>query len=582
LRFSLDTRHEKLDTIFSMGSIVGFTRSSSLLAECRLRQFVNLFRFGRRKDWFWGFGVLLLGLVFIKLDHLFFVRLIAAIQEKLEFLAPFMLQQLIHTLFLSFFGLLALSSMSSAISGFYMSREIPFLVSSPVSPSAFILQRFTLVFVQSSWMILIFGAPPFFAYANRLGLGWDFIAGWAPAFFLLVTIPVVLGCTLGMLLMKLLPASRVNQAVSFISLAVAAMVIMLFRMSRPERLFMDVPTEEVMDFVKAMTVPESPFMPTSWATKAVISLSTEGAGEVYWKNILILLIASVLTTVLFYVVFRCFYRNSLASVDEGKVKKRKKGITLVERVMGRYHPITGSYLTKDILLFARDPSRWTQMFLLGALVVLYVYNAYSFPLGGMFYRNLVAFLNLAISGFVLSALCVRFVFPSVSLEGQALWITLSSPVSMKRFFMAKYLFAALPLCLISLILSITTNLVMGVRGGMMLLCSVASLAMALALTGLSLGMGAMYPRFDFENEAQVPASPGGVASMILSLGYIGFMVVFLAAPVYRLFAYRMGLSALTSGDALFGLLGAGGLSFLVAVVPMGVGLRKVGDWSGSR
>jgi hypothetical protein len=153
---------------------------------------------------------------------------------------------------------------------------------------------------------------------------------------------------------------------------------------------------------------------------------------------------------------------------------------------------------------------------------------------------------------------------------------------MKRFFMAKYLFAALPLCLVSLILSITTNVVMGVRGGMMVLCSGASLAMALALTGLSLGLGAMYPRFDFENEAQIPASPGGVASMILSLGYVGFMVVLLAAPVYRLFAFRMGLSALTSGDALFGLMGAGLLSTLVAVVPMGMAFRKVGDWAGSR
>ena len=565
-----------------MGTTVGFTKSSGLLIGYRLRQFLNIFRFGRKKDWFWALVVVLLGIVFIKLDHLFFSRLIAAIQEKLEFLAPFMLQQLIHTLFLSFFGLLALSSMSSAISGFYMSREIPFLVTAPVSPTAFILQRFTLVFFQSSWMILIFGAPPFFAYAGRLGLGWDFIAGWALAFFLLVTIPVVLGSTLGMLLMKFLPASRVNQAVSFISLAVAALIIMLFRMSRPERLFMDVPTEDVMDFVQAMTVPESPFMPTSWATRAVISLSTEGARGIYWGNILTLFIASIITIIIFYVVFRCFYRGSLATVGEGKAKKQRKEITLVERIMGRYNPVTGAYLTKDILLFTRDPSRWTQLFLLGALVVLYVYNAYSFPMGGMFYRNLVAFLNLAISGFVLSALCVRFVFPSVSLEGQSLWITLSSPVSMKRFFMAKYLFAALPLCLVSLILSITTNLVMGVRGGMMLLCTAASLAMALALTGLSLGMGAMYPRFDFENEAQIPASSGGVASMILSLGYIGFMVVFLAAPVYRLFAHRMGLSALTSGDALFGLLGAGLLSILVATVPLGIGLKKVGDWAGSR
>lgn len=565
-----------------MGTTVSFPRSLALLTGYRLRQFVNLLRFGRRKDRFWAVAVLLLGLVFIKLDYLFFSRLIAAILEKLEFLAPFMLQQLIHTLFLSFFGLLALSSMSSALSGFYMSREIPFLITSPVSPSAFILQRFMLVYIQSSWMILIFGTPPFIAYSRSMGLGWDFVIRWAPVFFLLVTISVILGSTLGMLLMKLLPASRIHQAVSFISLAVAAMVIMLFRMSRPERLFMDVPTEEVMDFVKAMTLPESPFMPTSWATTAVVSLSIEGIGAVYWSNVIYLVAAAVTLAALFYLVFKCFYSGSLARTGEGRARKEKKEISLVERILSRYDPVTGSYLTKDILLFVRDPSRWTQLFLLGALVVLYVYNAYSFPMGGMFYRNLVAFMNLAISGFVLSALCVRFVFPSVSLEGQALWITLSSPVSMKRFFMAKYIFAALPLCLVSLILSVTTNLVMGVQSGMMTLCTGASLAMALALTGLSLGLGAMYPKFDYENEAQIPASPGGVASMILSLGYVGFMVVFLAAPVYRLFAYRMGLKALTSGDALFGLVGAGLLSLLVAVMPMGMALRKVGDWMGSR
>ncbi|MGD8353395.1 MAG: hypothetical protein PVJ01_04440 [Pseudomonadota bacterium] len=564
-----------------MGRPLPFSRASILLFEYRLRQFVNLFRFGGRRTWSWSVGVVILGLAFIKLDYLFFSRLIMAIQEKLEFLAPYMLQQLIHTLFLSFFGLLILSSLSSSISGFFMSREIPFLVTSPVSPVAYITQRFFLVFFQSSWMIFIFGAPPFFAYAERMGLGWNFIAGWTPAFLLLLAIPAFLGTTLGMILMRLLPASRVSQAVSFISLAAAALVIVLFRMSRPERLFMDVPTEEVMDFVRAMTVPESPFLPTSWATNAVVGLSTEGAGNAYWDNLFVLYCAAAVSALIFFLVFKLFYIKSLASVGQGQMRGAKKETTVIERIMERYHPVTGSYLTKDILLFARDPSRWTQLFLLGALVILYVYNAYSFPLGGIFYRNLVAFLNLGISGFVLSALCVRFVFPSVSIEGQALWITLSSPVSMKRFFMAKYLFAALPLCIISLILSVTTNLVMGVRGGMMLLCSGASLAMALALTGLSLGMGAIYPRFDYENEAQVPASPGGVATMIISLGYIGFMVVFLAAPVYRLFAHRMGLRALTSGDALFGLLGAGVLTVVVAFVPVIMGLRKVGDWARS-
>lgn len=561
-----------------MGKPVGFISSTSHLVAYRIRQLINIYRFNGFKNLMWTCVVLTLGILFIWFDYWFFARLITAIQDKLEFLAPYMLQQLIHTLFLSFFGLLALSSLSASIAGFYMSREIPMLVTAPVSPTAFILQRFWLVFIQSSWMIVIFGAPPFFAYGSRLGLGKDFIIAWFPVFILLIVIPVLLGCTLAMLLMKLLPVSRVNQAVSFISLAVAASVIILFRMSRPERLFMDVPTEEVMDFVTAMTVPESPFMPTSWATSAVVNLSTHGSGDVYLLNILYMVAAAGVLTLLFLLVFKLFYRSSLAAVDEGQVRKSRKKETALERVGERFHPVVGSYLARDILLFARDPSRWTQLFLLGALVVLYIYNAYSFPLGGMFYRNLVAFLNLAVSGFVLSALCVRFVYPSVSLEGRSLWVTMSSPVPMKRFFLSKYLFAALPLSVISLLLTVVTNMVMGVRGTMMYLFTAASLVMALSLTGLSLGMGAIYPKFDFENEAQIAASSGGVASMILSLGYVGLMVVFLASPVYRFFAHRMGIASLMKGEALFGLVGAGILSVLFGLIPVLAGLRKVGDW----
>jgi len=560
-----------------VGSGIGFLRTSWLLAACRVRQTANIFRFRGVRSVAWALAVMLLGAVFVWLDHLFFLRLIAAIQEKLEFLAPFMLQQLVHTLFLSFFGLLALSSMSSSISGFFMSREIPMLVSSPLSPTGFIVHRFWLVFFQSSWMILVFGAPPFFAYRYRLGLEWGFLVGWAPAFFLLCVIPALIGSILGMILMRLLPASRVSQAVSFISLAAASVIIILFRMSRPERLFMEVPEEEVMGFVEAMTIPESPLLPTSWAASAVRELTNNGFSGPYWKNMVFLFGATLGLATLFFFIFRLFYRESLASVDEGKTRRVKRQISLVERMSGSMDPVVGSYLFKDVLLFARDPSRWTQLFLLGALVVLYVYNAFSFPLEGMFYRNLIAFMNLAISGFVLSALCVRFVFPAVSLEGQSLWITLSSPVPMKRFFLSKYLFAAFPLSLISLALSMGTNLVIGVRGSMMVLFTLASLAMALALTGLSLGMGAVYPKYDFENEGQIAASPGGVASMILSLGYIGLMVVFLAAPVYRFFSHRLGLAGLARGDALLGLTGAGILTLAFGVLPVLAGLRKLGS-----
>ena len=77
---------------------------------------------------------------------------------------------------------------------------------------------------------------------------------------------------------------------------------------------------------------------------------------------------------------------------------------------------------KDIKLFFRDTSQWSQLFLLFALMVVYIYSFKLLPLEraampSFFLQNLISFLNLGMVGFVTSAVAVRFVFPAVSLEG---------------------------------------------------------------------------------------------------------------------------------------------------------------------
>ena len=82
------------------------------------------------------------------------------------------------------------------------------------------------------------------------------------------------------------------------------------------------------------------------------------------------------------------------------------------------------------------------------------------------------------------------------------------------------------------------------------------------------------PAFPF-----LPTSWATVAVTDLAAGNGGSAYLFnLAAPVYRLFAAPMGLSALTRGDALFGILGAGLISIAMAVVTVKVALKRVGRW----
>src|SRR5205085_1916622 len=99
------------------------------------------------------------------------------------------------------------------------------------------------------------------------------------------------------------------------------------------------------------------------------------------------------------------------------------------------------FVLKDIKLFFRDTTQWSQLILLAVLVVVYLFNIKMLPLHrgepvGFFYVTLVSFLNLGLAGFVLAAIAARFIFPAVSLEGRHMWLLRSSPLDLKTLLCA--------------------------------------------------------------------------------------------------------------------------------------------------
>ncbi len=111
-------------------------------------------------------------------------------------------------------------------------------------------------------------------------------------------------------------------------------------------------------------------------------------------------------------------------------------------------------MLKELRLFFRDTTQWSQLILLAVLVVVYVFNIKYLPLRGegitFFLVNVVPFLNLVLAGFVLASIAARFIFPSVSLEGRTLWLLRSSPMPVKDLLWAKFWVGTLPLLILAL------------------------------------------------------------------------------------------------------------------------------------
>jgi hypothetical protein len=91
---------------------------------------------------------------------------------------------------------------------------------------------------------------------------------------------------------------------------------------------------------------------------------------------------------------------------------------------------------KDLKVFLRDTTQWSQLLLLVALALVYVYNFRVLDLDSIPYmsrRSRTATPSSTCDGgFVTAAVAVRFVFPAVSAEGAAFWIVRTRPCRCAR------------------------------------------------------------------------------------------------------------------------------------------------------
>jgi ABC-2 type transport system permease protein len=242
-------------------------------------------------------------------------------------------------------------------------------------------------------------------------------------------------------------------------------------------------------------------------------------------------------------------------------------------------------LVKDLKVFLRDTTQWSQLLLLAALGLIYVYNFYvldldQLPYMGRVIKNLYAFVNLLMAAFVTSAVAVRFVFPSVSAEGSAFWIVRTSPVGMQSFLWSKFWTGFVPILIMSEALTIASSRLLHVVPFLQVLSAIAIAFMALALVGLAAGMGAQHPRFGAENLTQVAGSYGGVAFMVLAVFYIVVTVALLAWPASTYLWHQMHSLPISPARqalmvALFGLALAGSLATFW--LPMRRGIRALDD-----
>ena len=487
--------------------------------------------------------------------------------QAVEDIGDLLAAKLLGLILLTFLSVLLLSNVITALSTFFLSKDLELLIAAPSDAVHVYVTRLIETVVHSSWMVALICLPILAAYATVYDGGVAFFAVSAAALVPFFVILAALGSAVTLSLVSIFPARRAKDIFGVVSVAAAGGVVLLIRLLRPESLAKPEGFRNLGEFLALLRAPTSPWLPSEWSADAMIGV-LHGRFDPFS---LALLWTSALGVVVLGSMFHVrYYARAFTRSQEG-AQRRAAGRRWGRPVRELLAPLgisRSELMLKDIRIFFRDTTQWSQLILLGVLVIVYVYNIRALPLyseGVSFYfAHIISFLNVGLTGFVLSAIAARFVLPGLSLEGPTLWLLRSSPLRADDLLWSKYWIGTVPLVAMAVALTLGTNLLLGV-GPLMMVLSVGTVAaISFALAALALAFGAIYPQFEAENMAQIPTSIGGLLFMMSAIALVGAVLVLESWPVLALFRQRFGGASLTLESAL--MIAAGSLAALALCV----------------
>lgn len=500
--------------------------------------------------------------------------------RSVEEIGPLLAGKLLGLILLSFLAILLLSNVITALSSFFLARDLDLLASSPVDWLHLYLAKLSETMIHSSWMVALMAVPIFTAYGVIYGGGFAFPLVAATVFLPLLVIPAVIGSAVTLILVNVFPARRTRDLLSIVAIGAAGGLVLLFRIVRPEQLARPEGFQNLLDFITLLRTPTSPLLPSEWATNVIMGWLV---GPFDVLPVALLWTTAASAVVLGAILHSELYMPGFTKAQEGAERFVKGWIW--SAVLGPlFAPLAVAkreFLIKDLKLFFRDTTQWSQLILLGVLVLIYLFNIKALPLFRgervpFFLVTIISFLNLGLAGFVLASIAARFIFPSISLEGRQMWLLRSSPLDLRALLWSKYWIGTLPLLILALLITVFTNILLRATPFMMTVGVSTIVLLTLAIGALALAFGAFYPQFETENAAQIPTSFGGLVFMMTTVALIAGVTVLEAVPVYgylRAVSTGQDVSVTPEMIAAFG--GVAALCITATVVPLRASLRRM-------
>lgn len=477
---------------------------------------------------FWGgiFVLLYRGLRFfeIHIPHDFFAM---------------MLDYLFSIFYFALFLMLTFSSTVIAFSVFFHARETKFLMTNPLPFSSLFLYKLTETLVFASWAIFFLGLPVCFSYGIQQGVSILFYPLLIFSFIPFVVIPCVIGALACFFIATFLAKFKKYIILFLITLVLASLAYLIVSIYFLKYEAPKYTAAWFLGMLEYLNFAKHPILPSSWMTKAMFALSS-GDYKEYIFQMLLIISSGLFFASIAYLFASVVYHRAWSTIHSAKSKKniwKFQWIRKALRSLFFLSPKDRVFLEKDIKIFLRDPLQWSQFLILIGLLLLYIVNLRTlrYDQHSTFWKHTIATLNLTATSLTVCTFASRFIFPMLSLEGKRFWLLGIMPTKKKNILLTKFVFAVITLLITSELLILLSCQMLRLPISITIFHLITMFAITIGVSGLSVGIGAIYPNFKEDSPSKIVSGFGGTLNLVLSLLFVLTMVSLQFFPAYLVF-----------------------------------------------
>jgi len=418
-------------------------------------------------------------------------------------------------------GFTLVTSVSFAVASAYFAKDLEWLLTVPVSARSLLAHRLASQLILG---IAVGGAllgPILLAAGIHTGT-LDLLPLAVMGLVALLAAPVALGLFLVVLVVRLIPASRVRDGtaalICLVGLSMAAVGITRHH------------TGGGLRWAGAINPLgsgwlHSAWLPPAWAARVVtFAWRGEWLGALAWLVPLLLLAALVVSTVLW--ISGPLHREGWARAQIAPCRRPRAAVGWGRR------PVVLALLRKDSRNLRRDPVQLSQLMLPLALFAIYLLAPQSSGSTQLLFRDFPLWYGpLTTSAFAALFVASGLGLRAVGTEGRHFWCLRSAPLGLRDLLLGKLALPVLVAVGASLILMWSAELRVGASLGQMGFSAVLLVLCVSGLAALATGLGAIWPRLDWADPRRATGIWLSVVFLVVGSAYIAACMVALTVPL---------------------------------------------------